>query len=94
MGAQIVLGKAGSGNPLPSFDALCAFDAVGRLGGIRRAAQGLQLEHYGSRMLASWLALGMHITGQLPNEARGDHGYRRGSGFAVEILTLTGGGAC
>lgn len=34
-----------SRKPLPAFSALRAFEAVGRLSGIRRAAQALQLDH-------------------------------------------------
>lgn len=60
---------AGERPQLPPFAALRAFEAVGRLGGIRRAAQALGLDHaVVSRHLR---ALEMHLGVQLVHRAKG-----------------------
>lgn len=56
---------------LPPFAALRAFEAIGRFGGIRRAAEALSLDHATVsrhlRALEQWS--GVHLLGRAPGEA-------------------------
>lgn len=80
---------------LPPFAALRAFEAVGRLGGIRKAAESLNLDHAvvsrHIRSLEEWLGISLfhRSAGRVRLTDTGLHYHGRVSGAVVELASAT-----
>lgn len=80
---------------IPPFAALRAFEAVGRLGGVRKAAVALDLDHTvvsrHIRAIQEWIGVTLFesVTGRLVLTAVGEEYFRRVSAALNEIAAAT-----